>query len=320
MRLYRLLLRLYPASFRYQYGEEMCRLFAERGARSTRAGRVALWREAFADAIGTAPRVHLDILRQDLRYARRSLFRSPWFSFTAVTVTALGIGATTAAFSVASRVPFPALPYQEPERIVRIWEKTPGYPQMEPSPANYRDWREMATAFDAMGGYSSIPMTMLRTEPERVAAVEVTADVFQVLGARPALGRAFAAEEFVPGGRATVVISDALWRRAFAADPNVIGTPLRLDSDLFALEHDTFEIVGVMPRGFYYPDRETDVWIPARFPAAIFQDRDNNFLGVVARLKAGVSLQEARTQMDAVMANLERAYPKENAEAAPRCG
>ena len=309
MRLYRLLLRCYPASFRNEYGEEMCRLFAERQALGH-----AVWREAIADALFIAPRVHLDILRQDLRYARRSLLRSPWFATTAVLVTALGIAATTAAFSVASRVLFPALPYAEVDRIVRIWEKTPGYRQMEPSPANYRDWREMATGFDAMGAYSAIPVTMVRAEPERVAAVEVTEDVFKILGARPARGRTFAADEFHAGGRATVVISHDLWTRAFAADPNAIGTPLRLTSDLFALEHDTFEIIGVMPRGFYFPDRETEVWMPARFPAAVFEDRDNNFLGVVARLKADVSLQEARTQMDAVMANLERAYPKENAD------
>jgi len=308
MRVYRLLLRLYPASFRNEYGVEMCRLFAERRARGE-----AVWREAIADACFTAPRVHLDILRQDLRYARRSLLRSPWFTITAILVTALGIGATTAVFSVATRVLFPTLPYKDAERIVRIWEKTPGYRQMEPSPANYRDWRELATAFEAMGAHSTIPVTMRRAEPERVAAVEVTADVFRVLGARPARGRAFSDDEFQPGGRATVVISHDFWTRAFAADPNVIGTPLRLDSDLFPLEHDTFEIVGIMPRGFYFPDRETGIWMPARFPAAVFQDRDNNFLGVIARLKAGVSLEEARTQMDAIMANLERAHPKENA-------
>ena len=307
-RLYRLLLRVYPASFRSEYGEEMCRLFAERRTRGD-----AVWREAIADACITAPRVHLDILRQDIRYARRSLLRSPWFTITAILVTALGIGATTAVFSVASRVLFPTLPYEDAERIVRVWEKTPGYRQMEPSPANYRDWREMATAFEAMGAHSAIPVTMRRAEPERVAAVEVTADVFRVLGARPARGRAFTDDEFQPGSRATVVISHDFWTRTFAADPNAIGTPLRLDSTVFPLEHDTFEIVGVMPRGFYFPDRETEIWMPARFPAAVFQDRDNNFLAVIARLKPDVSLEEARTHMDAIMANLERAYPKENA-------
>lgn len=228
MPVYRLLLRLYPASFRNEYGEEMYRLFAERRARGD-----AVWREAIVDACVTAPRVHLDILRQDVRYARRSLLRSPWFTITAVLVSALGIGATTAVFSVASRVLFPTLPYTDAKRIVRIWEKTPGYRQMEPSPANYRDWQEMATAFEAMGAHSAIPVTMRRAEPERVAAVEVTADVFRVLGARPVRGRAFSDDEYQSGGPATVVISHDFWTRAFAADPNVIGTPLRLDSDLF---------------------------------------------------------------------------------------
>jgi hypothetical protein len=123
--LYRLLLRLYPASFRNEYDEPMCRLFAERHRHASAGERARLWIEALYDAIATAPRVHLDILAQDLRYARRSLLRSPSFALTAMLVTALGIGATTAAFSVADRVLFPRLPYADAERIVRIWEKVP---------------------------------------------------------------------------------------------------------------------------------------------------------------------------------------------------
>ena len=314
MRLYRLLLRLYPASFRHEYGDQMRRLFDDRRRRATAGERAHLWIEALYDAVATAPRVHLDILKQDLRYARRSLLRAPSFAITAVLVTALGIGATTAAFSVADRVLFPRLPYADPDRIVRIWEKVPGYPQMEPSPANYRDWREMATAFDAMGAHSSMPLTLVRDEPERVAAAEVTADVFPILGVAPALGRAFTPGECAPGGASAVVISHDLWQRAFGGDRAVVGRPVRLDSEMFPLDATSFEIVGVMPRGFYYPDRETALWMPARFPEAVFQDRDNNFLSIVARLKPGVALDEARTQMDAVMANLERAYPKENAD------
>ena len=314
MTLYRLLLRLYPASFRHEYGDQMCRIFAERRRRATTGERVQLWIEVLYDAIATAPRVHLDILRQDLRYARRSLLRSPSFAVTAILITALGIGATTAAFSVAERVLFSRLPYANPEGIVRIWEKVPGYPQMEPSPANYRDWREMSSAFAAMGAHTTMPVTLVRDEPERLVATELTAEVFPILGASPRLGRLFGANEYATGGRGAIVISDELWRRAFAADPNVIGRSLRLEADQFRLDAATFEVVGVMPRGFYYPDRETALWLPARFPEAVFQDRDNNFLHVVARLKPDVSLDAARTQMDAVMANLERAYPKENAD------
>ena len=314
MRGYRLLLRCYPRSFRHEYGEEMYRLFDERRRRATPAGRAALWAEALGDAVGTAPRVHLDILRQDLRYARRALSQSRSFAVTAILVTALGIGATTAAFSVCDRVLFPRLPYQDPERIVRIWEKIPGYPQMEPSPANYRDWRQSSGAFDRMGAHSSMPVSLVRQEPERVVLTEVTEDVFPILGVGAAHGRLFSPDEFKPGGRASVIISDALWQRVFGGDPAVIGVPVRIDAEMLPLDATSFVIVGVMPRGFYYPDRETELWTPARFPAAVFQDRDNNFLDVIARLKPGVSLAEARTQMDAVMANLERAYPKENAD------
>ena len=314
MRLYRVLLRLYPASFRAEYGEELCRLFRERQRGATRLQRIGLWGEALTDAFATAPRIHLDILRQDLRYARRSLLRAPAFAVTAILVTALGIGATTAAFSVADRVLFPPLPFQDPSRIVRIWEKVPGYPQMEPSPANYRDWRESTDAFDAMGAYVPRPVTILRGEAERVLATEVTAEVFGILGAAPARGRLFTEDEFTPGGRPAVVISDAFWRRAFGASPSALGTPLRLESESQGLIASSYVIVGVMPAGFYYPDRETSLWIPARLPAAAFQDRNNNYLNVIARLKPGITLEDARTQMDGVMAALERTYPKENAD------
>ena len=120
MLLYRLLLRLYPASFRSEYGEEMCRLFEERRRGTRLTGRIALWVEAVGDAIATAPRIHMDVLRQDLRYGARSLARTPAFAATAIAVSALGIGANTAVFSL-----------HDPGRLVQIWENEPSAPQLE---------------------------------------------------------------------------------------------------------------------------------------------------------------------------------------------
>lgn len=303
MRLYRLLLHLYPTSFRNEYGEEMCRLFEQRRRSASILARVGLWLEALRDAVATAPRVQLDVLRQDLRYAARSLARTPAFAITAIAVTALGIGANTAVFSITDRVLLRPLPFRDPGRLVQIWEKSPSAPQLEPSPANYRDWREMATSFDAMGAHISLSVNMIRQEPERLAAAGLTSDVLPLLGVQPSLGRWFMPEEDRRGAAGAVILSDGLWRRAFGADPGVIGTRVRLDPEVFV-------VVGVMPAGFYYPDRETQLWVPARLPPD--EDRDNNWLGVVARLEPRVTLQEARNQMDAVMASLERAYPKEN--------
>ena len=153
MRLYRLLLRVYPASFRYEYGEELARLFAERRRQSSAAGRLALWAEAVGDALGTAPRVHLDILRQDLRYTWRTLSRTPGFVAAAIVVMALGIGATTAVFSVTDRVLLRPLSFHEPHRLVRVWENAPGTPQLHPSPANFRDWTQMTGSFETLTAF-----------------------------------------------------------------------------------------------------------------------------------------------------------------------
>lgn len=306
MRLYRLLLRCYPASFRHEYGEEMARLFAERRRHASAAGRMALWLEAAADALSTAPGVHFDILRQDLRYTRRALARTPGFASAAIIVMAVGIGATTAVFSVTDRVLLRPLPFKDPDRLVRVWENVPGYPQLEPSPANYRDWTQMARAFEQLEAHMLYAVNMVHREPERVAGTALSGGLLPMLGARPALGRLFTREENTLGGPDAVILSDRLWRRAFGADPDVIGRSVRL-------EDKPATIVGVMPADFYFPDRETELWVPMTLGPAWFEDRDNNFLRVVGRLRPGVTLEAARAEMNTVTATLETAHPKENA-------
>ena len=307
MPLYRLLLRLYPASFRNEYGEEMMRLFAERRHGASTTLRLGLWLEALRDALTTAPRVHLDILAQDLRYTRRTLARTPGFAVAAVTVMALGIGATTAVFSIADRVLLRPLPFKDPDSLVRVWEKVPGYPQLEPSPLNYRDWRDMAHSFAQLEAHMDHPVNMITAEPMRVAGVALTGPLLPMLGVQPALGRLFTDREAQAGGPGAVILSDRLWRRAFAADPNVLGRAVRLDET-------TFTVVGVMPPDFYFPDRETDLWVPMTLGPSWFVDADNNFLRVLGRLQPGVSLDAARAEMDGISAALEQRRPKENAQ------
>jgi putative ABC transport system permease protein len=305
MRLYRLLLRCYPASFRNEYGEEMARLFAERRQRASAAGRLALWLEAIGDAFDAVPRTHADILRQDLRYTRRALGRAPAFATAVIVVMALGIGATTAVFTIADRVLLRPLPFADPGALVRVWENAPGYPLLEVSPANYRDWTQLARSFERLEAHAAWPMNMVRGEPERVAAVALTGPLLPMLGVQPALGRFFSDDEARLGGPDAVILSDRLWRRSFGADPSVVGQPVRLDDT-------PYTIVGVMPPGFYYPDRETELWFPMTLEPSWYVDRDNNFLRVTGRLKAGVPLAAARAEMDSIMAALEQAYPKEN--------
>jgi putative ABC transport system permease protein len=307
MWLYRLLLRFYPSSFRHEYGEEMARLFGERRRHASRPERVRLWMETLRDALATAPRIHLDILRQDMRYTVRALARTPGFAAAAIIVMALGIGATTAVFSIADRVLLRPLPYRDPGTLVRVWENAPGYPQLEPSPANYRDWTQMTASFEQLEAHTMYSVNMLHNEPERVEGVALSWQLLPMLGVQPALGRLFTADEGRLGGPDAVILSDRLWRRSFNADPGVIGQSVRIDDV-------TCTIVGVMPPDFYFPDRETELWAPLTLGPGWYADRDNNSLSVVGRLKTGVTLEAARAEMNSVMAALEKAYPKENAQ------
>ena len=174
MRIYSWLLRAYPASFRNEYGEEMRALFARRRAASGSLGAIGLWLETIPDVIGNAALVHWDLLRQDLSYTARMLRRSPGFAFTAVLIIALGIGATTAAFSVTDFVLLRPLPFPEPHRLVRLYEKTPTYSHLELSAANYRDWKQGSTIFDSIGLYHLLAANMLGAgEPLRVEGAEI---------------------------------------------------------------------------------------------------------------------------------------------------
>jgi putative ABC transport system permease protein len=310
MNLYRALLRLYPASFRGEYREELLRLFADRRRRASGPVAVAaLWMETIADTIVSAVRVHLDILRQDLSYSIRSLAHARGFTVTSVVVTALGIGANTAVFSLADQVFIRPLPYHDADRIVMIWERVPGYSRLEASPPNYRDWRQMSTSFETMGAVVNQASNMVGgTEPRRLVGADVSAEVLAMLGEPPRIGRLFVRGDDEPGAPRTVILSDALWRSEFGARPDILGTRVRLDE----IEH---VVIGVMPPAFSFPSRETQIWRPLLLsPENGDDDRDNNYLHVLARLKPGTTLESAQAEMDVVTERLERAYPKENAE------
>jgi predicted permease len=307
MRFYRWWLHLYPASFRAEYGQEMCAIFARR-RRDTEGSlrHLALWPAAFFEILSNAALVHMDLLGHDLKYAARALSRSPGFAITAVVVLALGIGANTAAFSITDHVLIRPLPFPDSERLVKLWEDVPGYRRMELSPANYRDWKRMSRCFAGMGAVRDLSLNLVGArEPVHVEGAAVTADLFPLLGMQPALGRRFTAEDDRESAPGTMVLSDELWQSRFGGDPGVLGHTVRLDDNVYT-------IIGVMPRGFYFPNREAELWTAMRFAPIDFQDRANNFLHVAARLKPDVSLAAARAEMRLVAAQLERAYPREN--------
>ena len=252
------------------------------------------------------PAIHWDILRQDLRYTLRTLRRTPAFALTAVTVVALGIGATTAAFSLADFVLIRPLPFPEADRLVRFSEERPGFPRMELAPANYRDLKQMATSFEALGAYRGLSVNLVGArQPLRLQGAAMTADVLAALAVRPMMGRPFTAADDVDGAPATALVSYALWQQEFGGDASIVGRPVRLDGEVYT-------VIGVMPRDFNFPSRGAQLWTAMRFVPADFVDRNHNYLQGIARLRRDVSVDAARTEMSMLAGRLQQQYPKEN--------
>jgi predicted permease len=307
MKLYAALLHLFPKSFRLEYGEEMRRIFDERhAAADDTPSRVRLWLEALQDVIPNSLMVHADILRQDLTFTLRTLLRTPGFTLTAVVVAALGIGATTAAFSVTDRVLFRELPFGDSERLVSLYQAEPGYARFEPSPSHFRDWKQMNTVFEDLGASASTSMNLIADgEPQRVNGSWVSSNLFGILRVAPQVGRLFSPEEDREGAPGTVILSYGLWVEAFGGSASAVGRTIRLDEQ-------SYTIIGVMPRSFSFPNRATRFWTPFRFNAGAYADRDNHYLSIVGRLKPGVSLDGARAGMKTVNDRLKLTYPKDN--------
>src|ERR1700678_2767676 len=296
MRFYRALLHLYPSSFRAEYGDEMCAVVA-------RGGTSLL--SATLEVLRNAPAVHWDILRQDLRYAARTLARAPGFTAVAILVLALGIGANTAVFSVTDYVLIRPLPFPSPHRLVSVWETLPGYQHMELSPANYRDWKRMNSVFVEMGAVMPDTVNLIgQGVPQRVQGAAASGNLFALLGVQTLLGRPISPDDDREGAPRTVVLSYGLWQRSFGGDTGALGRKLDLDGTPHI-------VIGVMPPQFHFPDQETEFWIPSQFPEGAFADRNDNYLDGVARLRPGVTLKQAQAEMDLIAGQLKRQYPNE---------
>ncbi len=241
-------------------------------------------------------------LKLTLRQARRS----PAFFAIAVAALALGIGANTAIFSAVEGVLLRRLPYFQPDRLVMVWEDASfiGFAHNTPSAANYVDWRKQNQVFTDMAAlrYRNAALTGDQA-PEQVIGRGVTPNFFDVLGVQPAVGRPFTAEEDAAKSK-VVVLSYALWQRRYGGDPSLIGRSILMDGE-------PATVVGIMPRDFFFPDRETMYWDPASF-AAVDLNPDRHFLHVVARLKPGVALERAKGDMDALAKRLQQQYPDHN--------
>jgi putative ABC transport system permease protein len=271
-------------------------------------GGVTLTQERYREQRGLPM---LETLIQDLRFGLRMLRKNLGFTLIAVLTLGLGIGANTAIFSVVNAVILRALPYPEPERLVRLWESNPGrgWPEFAASAPNFKDWPQLQSVFAQLAAYESTTFNFTGSgEPQRVAALSVTANLFPTLGVLPALGRNFLPEEEQAGGNRAAILSDGLWQRRFGGDPQLIGRQIQLNGE-------SYTVVGVMPPRFQLT-QDTELWTPLMLDAAAQPRRANRSghnLSVIGRLKPGVSLAQAQASMDTIARRLEQQYPESNA-------
>jgi putative ABC transport system permease protein len=257
---------------------------------------------------------YMDGVTNDLRYAARMLRRSPSFTAIAIVTLALGIGANTAMFSVVNAVILRPLPYQDPDRLAMLWTTDPKRDIREEGTSypTFLDWRSQSRAFADMAICSrGNPVTLTGgNEPERVMGEAVSANLFPLLGVTPLLGRTFSDDEEQQRER-VVVVSYALWQRRFGASRDAIGKKLEVDGQ-------TFQVIGVMPAGFYFPTKDVQLWQPATFvsmtlsPAIrdrIWTSRFSDWWRVVGRLRPTATFDDAQAEMTAIGQRLALAYP-----------
>ena len=255
----------------------------------------------------------LESLRHDVRYALRTLRKSPGFTVVAVFALAVGIGGNTAIFSLIDAVRLHALPYQSPDRLTVIWgnvvrtkveRRGASYP-------DYLDWKAQATTFEGMAAFEDFSAILsLGDEPERITAEMVSPQYFPLLGVTAAHGRTFLDEEDGAANTNAFLLSDALWKRRFGGDPQVIGRAVRLFGT-------SFTIVGVMPPGFRGLTDQAEGWMPfvtARGGPSRVGERGSRGFQVLGRLKPGVTVAQAQADLDAVARRLETTYPDTNAK------
>ena len=256
----------------------------------------------------------LESIVQDVRYALRLLRRSPGFTITCVLILAIGIGATTAIFSLVNTVLLRPLPFPESNRLVWVSQQDHSMPSVVPeslSYPDYFDWRAQNHTLEGIASYSGGTATMeLKGESQRLDIQTVSSNFFQVLGAAPIVGRDFSWEDEKPGSRA-VMLSYSFWQSKFGAEPGIVGTPITMNGH-------SYTVAGVMPKGFEFPveDPAPVLWksiadeAEGKSPAT--QQRGFDTLGVIARLRSGVTVEQAKADLSVVAGNLARQYPDNN--------
>lgn len=247
----------------------------------------------------------MSLLVQDLRYAARTLAHSPGFATVAVLTLALGIGANTAIFSFVDGILLRPLPYPEADRIVRVMEKPPGFPRNGISTLNYLDWERQNTVFDFMAAQTGTNLTLAGdSEPVLLHCGLVSPHYFDIFGIKPVIGRAFLPEEDQVGKDHVVLLSYLLWQNRFGGGPSILNRTILLDNQ-------PYSVVGILPAGSAFDRAFNQLWKPLAFEPSNMTRNFHWFISF-ARLKRGISLQQAQKGMDVIGAQIGRDFPDSN--------
>jgi putative ABC transport system permease protein len=321
VRLFRFLIRLTASGLRREFGTDMEETFARRWNDARASGWVACLRLFAREFVGviallfvtrsgggdmenvTAPtrakssRRRLEDLASDLRFAGRLFRRQPAFTAVTLTVLALGIGAATAMFSIVNSVLLRPLPFRDADRLVMLENRwLPRFPRFEATPRDFVTWKEESHSYTEIAAFRPGSFNLTDGDiPERVPGMRVSANLTQLLGVAPILGRGFTAEEDAPGKNLVVLLSHSLWLRRFAADPSVVGRDVRMNGL-------TFTVVGIMPPGFQFPT-DAEIYVPLGLTPQDLQSGDH-VLWAAGRLKPGVTPRQALAELDLLMTRL----------------
>lgn len=256
---------------------------------------------------------------QDLRYGARMLLRNPAVSAVAVVTLALGIGANTATFSIVNAVMLRPLPYQNPDRLVSLWTNVPEHGRRPITPGNFVDWKNQNTVFENMAAFSPSTVTLTGDgEPVQMMGANTSAGYFAVVGVEPMIGRLFLPEEYAPGKNQMVILGNAFWRSHYGGDRTIINQTITLDGR-------SFTVTGVMPPGIYpvwpttegrisFDENHQQFWLPMAYNSRWAANRTAHALGVVGRLKAGITFAQAQAEMNTIGARLEQEHAENKGE------
>jgi predicted permease len=311
-RVFRALLRLFPFEFRWDYGRDMAHAFADQRRDAERQGMpglLRLWGETLHGFLTTAPREHWEMFRQDAGFALRMMRKNPGFTAVVVLSLALGIGANTAIFSVINGVLLRPLPYANGPRLVRLYQKAPlaGIEDAGFSPTEINDFRQRSGSLADVVEYHSMSFTLFgQGDPQRVVIGVVSANYFAVLGVKPVLGRLFLPGEDQRGSEPVLLLTYGYWKNVMGSDPNVVGKTFQMNDRVHT-------VIGVLPPLPSYPDTNL-IYMPSsscpfRSHQHTIEDRDARMLAAFARLKPGVTLEQAQADVATVASNLAKQYP-----------